>query len=402
MYRVLVADQLGQEGLDMLEKADTIACEVETGLTEEELVARIGEIEGLIVRSGTQVTSRLLDAARSLRVVGRAGMGVDNIDVAAATERGVIVLNTPQANSVATAEQTFALMLSASRHTVDAHTSVGSGKWERGRYAGTELNHKTLGILGFGRIGRLVAARAQAFGMDVLAYDPYVSEEVGREHQVTLVNVDQVFSGSDYITLHLPSSPETSNIINAAAIAAMKDGVIIINAARGELVDEQALAEGLRSGKVRAAGIDVYQAEPPGESPLIGLPNVVHTPHLGASTVEAQRDVASQIAEQVIDALSGTDIRNAVNLPFDAGPDFQDAMPYLALAERMGALQSALATGPIRSVELEVNGDVVERLARPIAAGLLAGLLREHVDVVNYVSAPVIAAQQGLTISQAK
>jgi D-3-phosphoglycerate dehydrogenase len=295
-------------------------------------------------------------------------------------------------------------MLAAARHTAQAHRTMVEGRWERKKYAGTELNGKTLGVVGFGRIGRLVASRAKAFGMEVVAYDPYVSEEVARDEGVTLVNLGDLLATADFISLHVPAGPDTENLISAESIAGMKDGVVIINAARGTLIDEPALAEALQSGKVRAAGIDVYRDEPPGtDHPLIGLPNVVHTPHLGASTAEAQRDVSAQIAEQVLDALRGVDIRNPVNLPFDAGPDFAEAMPYMALAEKLGVLQFHMAPSPIRRVELEVKGDVVERLTRPIAAGLLAGILKGHLaGDVNYVNAPVLAQQHGISLSRAK
>lgn len=404
MFRVLVSDDIGAHGIELLERASDIESAVTPGLSPSELIEEISDYHALIVRSGTRVTADVLDAGHRLRVVGRAGMGVDNIDVTAATERGVIVMNTPAANSVATAEQTMALMLATTRHTVAAHQTMAEGRWERKRLAGTELSGKTLGIVGFGRIGRLVAARAGAFGMHIVAFDPYVSEEIALEAGVTLVNLDELFRDADYVTLHVPSSPDTDNMISTASIAAMKDGVVIINAARGSLVDEEALASALRSGKVRAAGIDVYRAEPPPpDHPLIGLPNVVHTPHLGASTAEAQRDVSAQIAEQVIDALRGSDIRNALNLPFEAGPDFASAMPYMALAEKLGVLQFHMAPSPVRRVELEVKGETVERLARPIAAGLLAGLLRGHLaGDINYVNAPVLAAQHGISVSQAK
>jgi D-3-phosphoglycerate dehydrogenase len=298
----------------------------------------------------------------------------------------------------------MALMLAATRHTAAAHRAVAEGHWERSRYAGTELNGKVLGIIGFGRIGRLVAARAQAFDMEVVAFDPYVSEEVAQDTGVTLVNLDDLYRRADYITLHVPSSPNTNNMISADSIARMKPGVVIINAARGTLIDEADLAAALAAGQVRAAGIDVYRNEPPDpDNPLIGLANVVHTPHLGASTAEAQRDVSGQIGQQILDGLRGTDIRNPVNLPFEAGPDFTTAMPYMALADKLGVLQFHMAPSPIRRVEIELKGDVAERLTRPIAAALLAGLLRNHLaGDVNYVNAPLLAEQHGITVSQAK
>ena len=404
MFRILVSDDIGAHGIEILKAAHDATCEVKTGLSPDELISTIGDYDALIVRSATKVTDAVLEAASSLKVIGRAGMGVDNIDVTAATQRGVIVMNTPSANSVATAEQTMALMLAATRHTAAAHLTMAEGRWERGKYAGTELNGKMLGIVGFGRIGRLVAARAQAFAMDVVAFDPYVSEEVAQDTGVTLVNLDELYARADYITLHVPSSPNTDNMISAQSIARMKDGVVIINAARGTLIDESALAEALATGKVRAAGIDVYRTEPPDpDHPLIGLPNVVHTPHLGASTAEAQRDVSAQIGEQVLDVLRGTDLRNPVNLPFEAGPDFATAMPYMALADKLGVLQFHMAGSPIRRVEIEVKGEVAERLTRPIAAALLAGLLRNHLaGDVNYVNAPLLAEEHGISVSQAK
>lgn len=404
MFRVLVSDDIGAHGIEVLQAADDVECDVKTELSSDDLVAAIDGYHALIVRSATKVTAEVLEAGTRLKIIGRAGMGVDNIDVTAATQRGVIVMNTPSANSVATAEQTMALMLAATRHTAAAHQTVAEGRWERSKYAGTELSGKTLGIVGFGRIGRLVAARAKAFDMEVIAFDPYVSEEIAQDTGVTLVNLDDVFSRSDYITLHVPSTAGTDNMISTESIAAMKDGVVIINAARGTLIDEAALAHALQSGKVRAAGIDVYRTEPPSaDHPLIGLPNVVHTPHLGASTAEAQRDVSAQIAAQIIDALRGTDIRHPINLPFEAGPNFAAAMPYMALADKLGVLQFHMAPSPIRRVEIEVRGDLAEKLTRPIAAALLAGLLRNHLaGDINYVNAPLLAEQHGITVSQAK
>ena len=403
MFRILVTDDIGAHGIELLTAADDVACDVETQLSAGELLDIIDGYQALIVRSATTVDENVLAAATELKVVGRAGMGVDNIDITRATQQGVIVMNTPSANSVATAEQTMALMLAASRHTAPAHASVAEGRWDRTTFRGTELSGKTLGVVGFGRIGRLVAARAKAFDMELVAYDPFVSEEIAQDTGVTLVNLDELYSVADYITLHVPSSPQTDNLISAESIEAMKPGVVIINAARGTLVDEEALAQALGSGRVAAAGIDVYRTEPPVDNPLIGLPNVVHTPHLGASTAEAQRDVSAQISEQVLDALRGKNIRNAVNLPFDAGPDFAAAMPYMALAEKLGILQFHMAPAPIRKVELEVEGEVVEALTRPIAAGLLAGVLKGHLaGDVNYVNAPVLAEQYGISVSQAK
>lgn len=401
MYKVLITDKLGDAGLQRLEELEDATYEMKLGLSPEELQNVIPAFDALIVRSGTTVDETLLRAAEKLKVVGRAGIGVDNIDIRAATIEGIIVMNTPQANSIATAEQTVALMLALSRHTAPAHASVKAGEWRRSEFVGVQLYRKTLGIIGFGRIGRLVARRAQAFGMDVIAFDPFVSEEVGRELGVTLVDMDDLLAQSDYISLHTAYTEETDKMINAESIAQMKDGVRLINAARGKLIDEAALAEALKSGKVAAAAVDVYHQEPPQDSPLLGLPNILHTPHLGASTVEAQRDVATQIVDQVLDALRGTDFRNAINMPFPAGPDFATTRPYMKLAEKMGILHNALAPAPIRRVEIEARGETVDELVRPVAAALLKGLLERSLsDTVNYINAPMLAEEHGISISQ--
>jgi D-3-phosphoglycerate dehydrogenase len=403
MYRILVSDNLGEIGLERLAGAQDASYDLRTGLSREELLEAISGYDAIIVRSGTLIDAEVLEAGRDLKVIGRAGVGVDNIDVRAATARGVIIMNTPQANAIATAEQAMGLMLAASRYTAIAHASVAAGEWRRSEFRGLQLYRKVLGIVGFGRIGRLVAARAQSFGMEVLAFDPFVSEDVGRQLGVKLVDIDQLLGESDYISLHSVVTSESDNMIDADAIGKMKDGVIIVNAARGRLVDEHALAEALTDGKVRAAAIDVYRNEPPTDNPLIGLPNVLHTPHLGASTVEAQRDVASQIVDQVLDALGGTDFRNAVNMPFQAGPDFESTLPYMELAEKLGLLHSAMSTSPVRRVELELRGEMVDRLAGPVAAALLKGLLESSLaDPVNYINAPLLAEENGILLSETK
>ena len=404
MYKILVSDKLGQAGLDILEQADDVAYDMKTGLSKEELIAIIPEYDALIVRSGTKPDAEIIAAGKNLKVIGRAGIGVDNVDIRAATMNGVIVMNTPTANSTATAEQTMALMLAVSRNTAVAHASLKAGEWKRSQFVGVELSGKTLGVIGFGNIGRLVTTRAKAFGMEILAYDPFVSEEVAREMEVTLVDLDDLLAQSDYITLHTASTPETTKMINADTIAQMKDGVILLNVARGKLVDEMALAEGLKSGKIGAAAIDVYSTEPPAaDNPLIGLPNVLHTPHLGASSVEAQREVAKQMAEQVLDALRGTDIRNALNMPFRTGPNgsFNTIRPFMELGEKLGRIHAELAEGAIRKVELEARGETVSGIVKAIAAGLLKGLLAQsHDGPVNYINAPLLAEEKGIKINQ--
>ena len=301
MFRILVSDKLGKAGLQRLDQAEDAAYDLITGLEKEDLLALIPAYDALIVRSGTEVDADVLRAGLKLKVIGRAGMGVDNIDIHSATMRGIIVMNTPGANSMATAEHTMALMLAVSRHIPEAYASLKAGEWKRSYYIGTELYGKTLGIIGFGRIGRLVAERARAFGMELLAYDPFVSEEVARDLDVTLVDLEDLLPAADYITLHTALVPDTEGLINAETIGLMKDGVIIVNVARGKLIDDDALFDGLHSGKVKAAALDVYDQEPPPvDNPLLLLPNVLLTPHLGASTIESQRMVATQIADQVL------------------------------------------------------------------------------------------------------
>ena len=314
MYRILISDKLGAAGLELLDEATDTAYDMKTGLSKEELLTIIPEYDGLIVRSDTRPDADVIAVGKKLKVIGRAGIGVDNIDIAAATKQGVVVMNTPGSNSVATAEQTMALMLAVTRHTVAAHNSLAAGEWNRAQFAGTELYGKVLGIIGFGRIGRLVEERAKAFGMMVLAHDPFVKVEEAAKLGVSLVGLDQVFSQADYLTLHTAVTPETTQMINTATIQKMKKGVIIVNVARGKLIDEVALAKALQNGHVKAAALDVYTSEPPAaDNPLIGLPNVLHTPHLGASTAEAQRNVSTQIVSQVLDCLRGVETRNAVN-----------------------------------------------------------------------------------------
>lgn len=402
MFNILVSDKLGQDGINQLEADSGCKYDVKVGLSKSELLDAIPAYDGLIIRSATQVDSDVLAAGRNLKVVGRAGIGVDNIDIDAASKRGVIVMNTPQANSVATAEHTLTMMLALCRHTAPAHASVAAGEWQRSAFTGIQLYRRVLGLIGFGRIARLVAHRARAFDMTVVAYDPYVSAEIGQQAGVKLVDLDELLGMSDIISLHTSLSPETDSLINAGNLAKCKDGVSIINPSRGKLVDEQALADALSAGKVRAAAVDVYRSEPPtSDNPLIGLPNVLHTPHLGASTEEAQRDVALQIVDQVLDALKGKDFRNSVNMPFSVGPNFAEIEPYMNLAGKIGALQFHMADGPIRKVELELVGEAVEDLARPIATGLLRGLL-EYIsgDSINYINAPTIASEMGISVSQ--
>ena len=313
MYKILISDKLGQAGLDRLDEMDDVSYDMIPGMSKDELMAKLPEYDALIIRSGTKPDADVIAAGTKLKVIGRAGIGVDNIDLEAATKHGIKVMNTPHANSVATAEQTMTLMLSMCRFTVPAHNSLAAGEWNRSQYVGTEIAGKTLGVIGFGYIGRLVARRAQAFGMEIIGYDPYIKEEMATAMGAKLVSLDELLASADIITLHSIVTQETTNMINADTIAKMKDGVRIVNVARGKLIDEQALADSITSSKVAAAALDVYQKEPPEGSPLIGLPNVLHTPHLGASSKEAQTRVGVEMVEEVVDALRGVEFRNVVN-----------------------------------------------------------------------------------------
>ncbi len=401
-FNVLITDKLGQDGLDVLNAADDVNVVVNTGLSEDELVEAIKGHDALLIRSGTQVTARVLEAADRLKVVGRAGVGTDNVDVDEATRPGVIVMNTPDANTIATAEHSFALLIATARNIVPAHNSLAANKWERSSFTGFELKGKTLGIVGFGRVGRAVAARAQAFEMTVQAYDPFVSERVGSELKVELVELDELLASSDYVTLHTALSDETAHLINDERLALMKPTAGLVNAARGGLVDPVALANALDQDQLRVAAIDVFEEEPPpADHPLVDHPKVIHTPHLGASTAEAQRSVAIDIADQVLAALRGDRIENSVNVALAPGVEFDRVNPFMELAAKIGRLQSAMADDKIESIELELYADDAEELMRPVASGLLKGILDTAMPgTVNFVNAPVLARDAGLKISR--
>lgn len=314
MYHILITDKLGEAGLADLAAAPDVTFDVKTNLGKEDLLAIIPDYDALIVRSGTKVDADLLAAATRLKVVGRAGVGVDNIDLDAATAHNIVVLNTPGANTIATAEHTLALMLALSRHVVPAHTALAGGQWQRARFVGVELQGKTLGIVGFGRVGREVAKRARAFGMNVIVHHPDLEAEVAAAHEVEVVALDGLLARADYVTLHPSVTPETKGMIDADALAELKEGAVLINVARGALVDERAVHAALLSGKLKGAALDVYANEPPGpEHPLIGIDNVLHTPHLGASTREAQRRASTQVVDQILDLLRGQQAQHKVN-----------------------------------------------------------------------------------------
>jgi D-3-phosphoglycerate dehydrogenase len=395
--KVIVADKISERGVELLRKAGWNIVLT----TKDNLNAEIADADALIVRSATKVTAELLDKAPRLRAVGRAGVGVDNIDLDAATTRGVLVMSTPGGNAVSVAEHTFALLLALARQVPRLDKAMHEGKWEKSSAAGTEVRGKTLGLIGLGRIGSEVAIRADAFDMRVLGYDPYISEAAAREVQVELVPLEKLLAESDFVSLHTALSPATQNLINAETLAKMKKGARIINAARGELIDEAALAAALKSGHLAGAALDVFVQEPPKDSPLLGMANVIATPHVAGSTAEAQEEVGTQVAVQVKDYLAEGLIRNAVNLPALSADQYRRVRPYLALAERLGALVSqAVAVRPAR-IRIRYAGEVAEVGTHLLRSAVLSGMLNAVLDEkVNVVNAPAMAAARGLSVEE--
>lgn len=400
--RLLVTDDLSPEAVAVLEEQDDIKFDVIKGLSPQELAEVIGDYEGLIVRSSAKATAEVIAAGDKLKVIGRAGVGVDNIDLQAASERGIVVMNTPGANSVATAEHTMALLLSLCRHVPEAAASLRAGRWDRKLYKGVEMRRKTIGIVGLGRIGRRVARRCRSFGMEVICFDPYLSDDRAHEMHIERVSMDELLERSDFITLHAALTPSTRGLIGEEAIAKMKPGVRIVNAARGALIDEDALIKALQEGKVAGAALDVLTQEPVDpDNPLLQMSNVVVTPHLAASTEEAQREVGMLVACQVIDALHGVDFRNAVNMPIVEGGLIKELRPYLAMAERLGSLQTQLAEDAITRVEVAIEGEVIDGQIKPITVAILKGLLEPiPTGSVNYVNAPHVAMERGIIVAQ--
>ena len=399
--RVLVAEKIADSGIAMLRERFDV--DLGDGWSAEELAERIGDYDGILIRSATKLTADLIGRATRLKVVGRAGVGVDNVDVEAATKRGIIVANAPQSNVITAAEHTVALLLALARNVPQAHAALTGGSWERSKWGGVELYEKTLGLLGFGRIGQLVAARAQAFGMHVLAFDPFVSTARFRELGVEQAeSSDALYARSDFISIHLPKTPETRGWLDAEALAKCRDGVRIINCARGELVDDDALKAALDSGKVAGAALDVFAHEPVTDHPLFGYPNVVVTPHLAASTAEAQDRAGVQTAEQVVAALTGGVVSTAVNIPAVSAEDMEVLGPFLPLARGLGRVAMGLAeASSVDRVELEYLGRIAERDTRLLTLSVLNGLLAGHTDdEVNLVNAPALAEERGIQISE--
>jgi D-3-phosphoglycerate dehydrogenase len=401
MSKVLIADELSPKALEIFLNRGVDA-EVRVGLKKTELLAIIGKYDGLAVRSATKADKDVIAAAKRLKVIGRAGIGVDNIDIPAATARGIVVMNTPFGNSITTAEHAIALLFAAARQIAAADASTQSGKWEKSRFMGVELHAKTLGLIGCGNIGALVAERALALKMKVIAYDPFLSAERAVKLGVEKVEFDELLARADMITLHTPLTEKTRNILSAEALARTRRGVIIVNAARGGLVDEAALRQSLETGHVSAAAFDVFATEPAKESVLFGAPNFVATPHLGASTNEAQENVALQVAEQMADFLRHGAVTNALNMASITAEEASRLKPYLALIDKLGAFAGQIADDGLEAVEIEYEGDVTHLNTEPLTATGLAALMRPLMPDVNMVSAPVVLKQKGapLTISR--
>jgi D-3-phosphoglycerate dehydrogenase / 2-oxoglutarate reductase len=401
-YRVLVKEKIAEAGVDLLRQHFDV--DVRTDMPEEELSAAIGDYDAIVIRSATNVDADLIERAGRLKVIGRAGIGVDNVDVPAATKRGIIVANAPESNIVAAAEHTIAMLLAQARNIPQAHSSLKSGKWERSRFGGVEVFEKTLGILGFGRIGQLVAERAKSFGMVVMAYDPFVSADRYRELGVDRAETPEaLYERADFITIHLPKTEETVNYVNAAALARMKDGVRIVNCARGELVDLDDLGEAIESGKVAGASLDVFPGEPVTDHPIFAHENVVVTPHLGASTAEAQDRAGVITAEQVVAALNGQLVSNAVNIPKVGTEDMAVLEPYLNVSAHLGRLAMSLAqSGSLDRLEISYRGHLAERDTRLLTISVLNGAFSGVAENVNFVNAPAIAEERGIRVSELK
>jgi D-3-phosphoglycerate dehydrogenase len=401
--KVLISDALSPAAVAIFkERGIEVDFQPGLGKDKDKLAATIDGFDGLAIRSATKVTAKILEQAKSLKVIGRAGIGVDNVDIPAATARGIIVMNTPFGNSITTAEHAITLMLSLARQIPEADASTRAGKWEKNKFLGVEIFGKTLGVIGCGNIGSIVADRALGMKMKVIAYDPYLSDERALNLGVEKVELDELMRRADFITLHTPLTDKTRNIINAESLALTKKSVRLINCARGGLIDEAALFEALKSGRVAGAALDVFATEPAAESPLFGLHNVVCTPHLGASTTEAQENVALQIAEQMSDYLIRGAISNAVNFPSISAEEAPRLKPFVALAEKLGSFAGQLTETGIKQVQVSYEGIVAQMNTRALTSAAIAGLLRPMLQDVNVVSAPIVAKDRGIIVEETR
>jgi len=403
-FKIVLATDLTQDSINLLKSRDEIVLE-KVAPAIPTVREALKDAHALIARADIPIDRNLLEHAPHLRVIGRPSAGLGGIDLQAATERGIIVMNIPGISAIAAAEHTITLMLALSRRLINAHNSMKAGFWlmDRKQQAGHQIYGKTLGIIGLGRVGRAVAQRALAFGMTVLAYDPYIAEDQVEDSRVLLLGLRELLERSDYVSIHVPATSETANMVDEAFLEAMKPGAMLINTAHGSIVNESAITDALQSAHLSGVAIDVYAEEPPYNSPLVGMDGVIHTPHIADNTVEAMQDVSAHIVDQVLDALHDVDYRNVVNLPFVTGIDFETIRPYLLLAERIGTLQHVLSRHAIRRVAVELRGDEVDRLIKPITVALLKGLLTPILgDTVSYINAPFLAAERGIQVTQVK
>ena len=401
MYKVLVMDGVEEKGLAALRQEPEIEVVIGAKMTEDELCAVIGEYDGMIVRSATKVTARVVESAARLKVVGRAGVGVDNIDIPAATSKGILVVNAPGGNTIAAAEQTMAMMLALSRNIPRACATLRSGKWDKKAFMGVELRDKILGVIGLGRIGSAVAKKAQGMDMNVVAFDPYITEEKAELLGIKLLSLEDVFRQADFITVHIPLTKETKYIVGENAFSLMKDGVRVINCARGGVLDEQALYNAMKAGKVAGAALDVFEKEPNTDSPLYEFDNFIATPHLGASTKEAQLSVAVDVSESIVAALKGDFVKNTVNIPSLSPKALKVVKPYLALAEKMGKFAAQIIRGRVNKLEIIYGGDLANQEVTPITTALIKGFLDTILqDMVNFVNASLQAKNRGIQVVQ--
>ena len=403
MTKVLVSDPIDQAGIDILSQVAEV--DQHFGLTIDDLKQIIGKYDGLMIRSGTQVTADVIQLGEKLRIIGRAGVGVDNVDVPAATQRGILVVNSPGGNTIAAAEHALALLLALSRHVAQAHASTMGGGWDRKKYVGNELYKKTLGVVGLGKIGSHVAKVAIAMGMEVIAFDPFVSSNRAQQMQVKLMPIEDLFQKADYVSLHLPRTPETENLVNATLLASMKPTARLVNCARGGIIDESALAEAINTGVIAGAGLDVYATEPLSkDSPLLSVnERLILTPHLGASTEEAQENVAIDVAEQIRDVLLGLPARSAVNIPGLSADLMERLKPHLQLGETLGLLASQLSGGQVNELEVRLQGDFAQYPSQPIVIATLKGLLTSALgERINYVNASLEAKARGIHVLEVK
>ncbi|NQT06979.1 MAG: phosphoglycerate dehydrogenase [Candidatus Omnitrophica bacterium] len=400
--KILISDPMSEEGVKILQNERSFRVDIKPKLPPDELKRIIKDYDAILIRSGTKLTGDIIRAS-NLKIIGRAGVGLDNVDLGAATKKGVIVVNAPAGNTISTAEHTVSLLMALSRNITQANKSLKAGEWNRKKFMGVELYGKTLGIIGLGRIGGEVAARANSFKMNIVAYDPYLSVDMAKKMKVELVDLEELFRVSDYITVHTPITDKTKHMISDKEFKMMKYGVRLVNVARGGIIDETALFKALESGKVAGAALDVFEKEPPTDSPLLKLDNVIVTPHLGASTEEAQVNVAIDICETVRDALLDKGLRNAVNMPSLDAEEFKAIKPYINLAEKIGSMHAQLITGHIKQVDVRYIGDIANVKVEPITAALIKGMLSPILqETVNYVNAPLIAKDRGMRIVESK